>query len=125
MNLEEEFDDLQRLFAQKDLLTEPRRSSGNGFIEVVLVKRENMKLKIYEEQGHRLPHIHIDYGKQHHVATYAIETGERIEGSLSKKYDSDVSDWLERNRSKVLEIWRALQAGKPYEPLLADLVGDV
>lgn len=125
MNLEEEFDDLQRLFAQKDLLTEPRRSSGNGFIEVVLVKRENMKLKIYEEQGHRLPHIHIDYGKQHHVATYAIETGERIEGSLSKKYDSDVSDWLERNRGKVLEIWSALQAGKPYEPLLADLVGDV
>lgn len=83
-----------------------------------------MKIKIYQEKGHSLPHIHIDYGRQQHAASYAIGSSERIEGSLSKKYDSDVSSWLERNREKVLEIWNALQAGAPHEPLVAELSGD-
>jgi hypothetical protein len=125
MSLEEEFDELQRLFAQKDLLTEPRRSSRIGLIEILLVKRKNMKIKIYQEKGHHLPHIHIDYGKQQHAASYAIKTGERIEGNLSKKYDDDVSNWLERNRAKVLEIWNAMQAGSQHEKLLAELAGDM
>lgn len=125
MSLDKEIDELQRLFAQKDLLTEPRRSAGNGFMEILLVKRKNMKIKIYQEKGHSLPHIHIDYGTQHHIASYAIETGVRIEGNLARKYDSDVSSWLERNRAKVLEIWDALQAGGPYEPLVAELSGNV
>jgi hypothetical protein len=125
MSLKEEFDELQRLFAQKDLLTEPKRSAGNGFMEILLAKRKNMKIKIYQEKGHYLPHIHIDYGRKQHAASYAIESGERIEGSLSEKYDNDVLIWLERNREKVLEIWNALQAGTQHEPLMAELAGDV
>lgn len=125
MSLEYEFDELQRLFAQKDLLTEPSRSSRSGFMEILLAKRKNMKIKIYQEKGHHLPHIHIDYGRQQHAASYAIETGERIEGNLPRKYDNDVSNWLEQNRDKVLEIWQSLQAGMPHEPLLAGLAGDV
>ncbi|WP_308381212.1 DUF4160 domain-containing protein [Serratia marcescens] len=125
MNLDEEFYELQRLFAQKDLLTEKRRSSGGGFMEILLVKRQNMKIKIYQEKGHQLPHIHIDYGKQVHAASYAIQSGDRIAGDLPKKYDSDVSSWLGRNRDKILEIWNALQAGAPYEPLIAELTGGV
>ncbi|WP_123006087.1 DUF4160 domain-containing protein [Escherichia coli] len=125
MNLDEELYEIQRLFAQKDLLTEKRRSSGGGFMEILLVKRQNMKIKIYQEKGHQLPHIHIDYGKQSHAASYAIQSGDRIEGDLPKKYDSDVSSWLGRNRDKILEIWNALQAGAPYEPLIAELTGGV
>lgn len=94
-------------------------------MEILLAERKNMKIKIYQENGHHLPHIHIDYGRQHHAASYAIESGERIEGSLSKKYDSDVSGWLDRNREKVLEIWNSLQSGVPHEQLLAELAGDV
>ncbi|WP_421636541.1 DUF4160 domain-containing protein [Enterobacter ludwigii] len=123
MNLDEEFYELQRLFAQKDLLTEKRRSSGGGFMEILLVKRQSMKIKIYQEKGHQLPHIYIDHGKQAHAASYAIQSGDRIEGDLPKKYDSDVSSWLGRNRDKILEIWNALQAGAPYEPLIAELTG--
>ena len=84
-----------------------------------------MSIKIYKEIGHHLPHIHIDYGKQHHVASYAIDSGLRIAGSLSPKYDSDVSNWLERNREKVMAIWNSLQDSKPHEHLLAELTGDV
>lgn len=93
-------------------------------MELLLAKRKNMKIKIYQEKGHDLPHIHIDYGRQHHVASFAVESGVRIGGSLSKKYDNDVSSWLDRNREKVLEIWNSLQAGSPHEHLLAELVAD-
>ncbi|WP_445012271.1 DUF4160 domain-containing protein [Vreelandella stevensii] len=92
---------------------------GNSLGEEKEHEDQNLPRKRYS-----LPHIHIDYGRQQHAASYAIGSSERIEGSLSKKYDSDVSSWLERNREKVLEIWNALQSGAPYEPLVAELSGD-
>ncbi|MFG0731473.1 DUF4160 domain-containing protein [Photobacterium damselae] len=125
MQLDEEFSELQRLFAQKDMLTDRSPRSRSGFMEILLIKRKNMKLKIYQEKGHHLPHIHIDYGNQNHAASYAIETGERLEGTLPKKYDKDVLSWLEYNREKVLEIWQVLQVGEPHKSLISELVGDV
>lgn len=125
MNLDNEFDELQRLLAQTDLLTEPRRSRDSSYMEILLVKRKDMKIKIYQEKGHQLPHIHIDYGKQHHAASYAIESGERIEGDLPKKYDRDIYNWLGRNRDKILEIWEALQTGTSHESLVTKLAGGV
>ena len=124
MNLKTEFDELQRLFAQTDLLTEPRHSSNSSRMELLLVRLKNMKIKMYQEALHPLPHIHIDYGSQHHTASYAIDSGLRIAGDLPAKYDRDVYRWLERNRSKLLELWHSLQDGKPYEHLLAQLSGD-
>lgn len=59
MSLDAEFDELQRLFVQTDLLTEPRRLR-NDSMKLLLVKRKNMKIKMYQEIGHHLPHIHID-----------------------------------------------------------------
>ncbi|WP_339783667.1 DUF4160 domain-containing protein [uncultured Marinobacter sp.] len=125
MSLEEEFNELQRLFAQKDQITQPQRASQSGFMEILLAKRKNMKIKIYQEKGHHLPHIHIDYGRQRHAASYSIESGDRLDGNLSKKYDSDVLSWIEMNRDQIIEIWHTLQAGGEHEPLVAKLTGDV
>ena len=125
MELGKEFDELQKLFAQKDLLTEPRTNSGSGFIELQLAKRKNIKVKIYQEIGHRMPRIHIDYGRMHHVASYTINSGERIKGSLPKKYDSDVYNWVARNKDKIIGVWEALQDGNDPKSLVAELPGDV
>lgn len=124
MGLEEEFTELQNLFAQKDPITQPRKASKNGFMEILLAKRKNMKIKIYQEKGHKLPHIHIGYGKKNHAASYSIESGDRLEGDLPKKYDSDVVFWLNRNRCQILEIWHTLQKGNAHETLVAELAGD-
>ena len=75
MNLDKEFSELQRLFANKDLLTDSRQSTKTGLMEILLIKRKSMKLKIYQEKGHHLPHIHIDYGSMNHAASYAIASG--------------------------------------------------
>lgn len=125
MALEEEFSELQRLFAQKDLITEPKKQHRSGFIELLLAKRKNIKYKMYQEHGHSMPHIHIDYGNMNHAASYAIESGERLEGNLPKKYDSDVSSWLSRNQEKLMEIWGVLQDGEDPKPLVGELQGDV
>ena len=125
MNLDNEFSELQRLFAQNDSLTDKRPHSKNGFMELLLIKRKNIKFKIYQEKGHQLPHIHIDYGKQNHVASYDVASSERLEGNLPKKYDRDVLSWLERNRGKVLKIWSVLQAGESHNNLVAELTGDL
>jgi hypothetical protein len=93
-------------------------------MEILLAKRKAMKIKIYQEKGHHLPHIHIDYKKEHHNASYAIESGNRIEGSLPKQYDCDVSRWLERNRDNLLRIWTAVQNGDSHHELVALLAGD-
>jgi hypothetical protein len=124
MSLKTELDELQRLFAQTDLLTEPRRSSNSSHMEILLVRRKNMRIKMYQEASHALPHIHIDYGNHHHTASYSIDSGLRIVGDLPAKYDGEVFSWLERNRSKLLEIWDSLQDGKQYEHLLSELSGD-
>ncbi|MDC7696891.1 DUF4160 domain-containing protein [Vogesella indigofera] len=126
MALEKEFGDLQYLFAQKDLLTKPKAysSSRGARVELLLIKRKYLKYKIYQERGHAMPHIHIDYGCNNHVASYAIETGERIEGNLDRKYEVDVSNWLSKNKEQLIKIWYALQSGEDTEALIGELQGD-
>ncbi|VVE30787.1 hypothetical protein PTE30175_03543 [Pandoraea terrae] len=71
-----------------------------------------MKIKMYQEPGHSRPHFHVDYGPYNHVAVYAVDTGERIEGNLDQKYDKAVSAWAIANKPNLFAIWRALQAGE-------------
>ena len=124
MPLDEEFSELQKLLAQKDLITESRKRASSGFTEFLLAKRRNMKYKIYQERGHTMPHIHIDYGRMNHAASFAITSGERLDGNLPKKYDSDISSWLSRNQNQVLKIWESLQNGEDPKDLTGKLLGD-
>lgn len=121
MNLDEEYSHLQLRFAHIDLFTQLRSNSRSGMLEVLLIKKQNMKIKIYQEKGHQLPHVHIDYGNNNHVASYAIETGARLDGNLSRKYDKVVIDWLKDNREKVLKAWNELQASNPIDNIVTEL----
>lgn len=51
-------------------------------MEIILAKRKDIRIKIYQEKGHHLPHIHIDYEKKLHFASYSMETGKRLVGNL-------------------------------------------
>ena len=89
-----------------------------------LVTLQNVKIKIYQESGHKMPHIHIDYGRRKHVASFSIETGERIiKGTLSPKYDPDIRDWLSKHKDKVLTVLREMQAGRDPRSLIKELQG--
>jgi hypothetical protein len=109
---------LQNDLAIVDMSKRPQRKVSLGLL---LVKKEQIKLKMYQEKGHARPHFHVDYGSQNHAASYAIDTGERLDGALDRKYDKTVGSWTEANRKQLLNIWGALQAGNPEQPFIASL----
>jgi len=110
---------LQNSFAQIDLFTPSYPNDGKT--RLLLTKKQNMKIKIYQEKGHQNPHIHIDYGKEKHFASYKIMTGEKINGQLPSKYDQSITEWLKSYRKTIIKIWRKLQDGKDTLDLVASL----
>ncbi|HEY5130065.1 MAG TPA: hypothetical protein VIJ35_22745 [Bradyrhizobium sp.] len=75
-----ELEDLQYRLGEIDLLTRPSRSGGKNLIEFLVVELEGIAIKIRMDgdRNHARPHIHIDYGKKRHAASYAIDNGERL-----------------------------------------------
>lgn len=92
----------------------PRKGVPSGILEALLLKREQLKLKMYQENGHARPHFHVDYGTQNHAASYAIDTGERIEGDLHCKYDKAIVSWVGNNRDALLKTCIFNQGHIPY-----------
>lgn len=102
---------LQNDLAYVDLLTKKPKNSRSDLLEILLFKKEQIKLKMYQEPNHGRAHFHVDYGAKNHSASYAVDTGDRIDGSLPTKYDKAVSSWAAKNRDQLLSTWNDLQAG--------------
>jgi predicted RNA binding protein YcfA (HicA-like mRNA interferase family)/predicted RNase H-like HicB family nuclease len=88
---------------------------------------QNISIRICPKEGHHpMPHIHIDYGKNRHVASFSIETGERIIGdkTLPYRYDKDIKGWLSKHEDLLLKIWREWKAGGNPAPFIAELRGN-
>ena len=80
--MDETIDALQDAFTHVDLLTRP--ASRPGLTEFLVIKKQNLKIKMYQEQGHPEPHVHIDYGCHNHVASFSVSDGERLCGNLDR-----------------------------------------
>ncbi len=121
MNLEEELKRLQNQLAFVDSLTKRRARRSEDTLELVLMKLGPLKVKMYQEVGHQVPHVHIDYGRQSHMASYSISDGKRLVGTLHPKYDRVVIDWIAANRSNLLEAWQTLRSGGDPVVLIGEL----
>jgi hypothetical protein len=67
---------------------------------------------------HHRPHFHAYY--QDSSAVFAIDTIERIGGSLPRSQQRLVEAWAEIHRDELVRDWERLQAGQPpvkIEPL--------
>jgi hypothetical protein len=124
MKLEAELKQLQHQLALVDLVTEPRSAQRGEVIELLLVRLKKLKIKMYQETGHQTPHVHVDYGRHNHVASYAIDEGIRLVGTLDTKYDRAVSDWIGQHRDKLLEVWQTMQSGNNPSLAIGELAGD-
>jgi hypothetical protein len=122
MNLETELADLQDALANTDLSDALRRMNDDQGLIYLLVKiLQPIRIKIDGNRNHKRPHIHIDYGRKFHAATYAIDTGERLVGD--RKYDYEVFEWIGKNRPKLMQAWELVQAGKDATPIACELRG--
>ena len=74
-----------------------------------------IKITIYFNEGsHKVPHIHGIYsGKD---ASFELENGDLLEGSLGKKQDALVKAWILIHQDELIEIWRT-KVQKQIEPL--------
>lgn len=123
MDLETEAAELQRELATVDLLTRPSRASRSGFQEFLVLKLGDLKIKMYQEIGHAKPHVHVDYGKRNHVASYSIDPTDRLAGNLDRKYDRAIIEWISTRKAALLDLWRAAQLGQETRELIVALAG--
>lgn len=113
---------LQDDFAELDMLTRPSKPNAYEF----LVKRhQQIAIRMDGNRNHKRPHIHIDYGQERHVASYAIDNGERLSGTLNNKYDRLVHAWIGRNRRMLVHAWQITQSGQKPEAVIAQLKASV
>jgi hypothetical protein len=113
-SLEEELVELQASLYMQDFFVKPR---ARGVHYLLLSQMKKIRLRMDSNKQYRRPHLHIDYGRQHRTATYAIDTGERLAGELDRKYDGRVANWIENYRVTLLRSWNRLQTGQNADEL--------
>ena len=116
-NWKEKAELLQKRLAEVDLYI---RSSSQGMSFLVL-KLEYIKIKMYQEAGHKNPHIHIDYGKNEHCASYCLKSMNRLAGNLNKKYDKKIKEWISENQNDLNLLWLETQAGNGTSAIVAEI----
>jgi Domain of unknown function (DUF4160) len=118
-NFSELVADLQRRIG-RELTAADMRLLGtiNGY---PIARIQALKLKMYQEPGHSLPHIHVDLGRQHHIASYSIDPAKLLEGRLNARSDFIVLDWLATNKERLIGFWHSLQDGQPDFSIIAEL----
>lgn len=116
--------DLQRDLAFTEM-TFPRGTGSESRRPALMVLRlRDLKLKMYQEKRHALPHLHVDYGKKHHVASFSIEPTRCVEGYLDRDVYVTVESWIEKNKEGLLVLWRTLQTGGDAHLVVAELFGN-
>jgi Domain of unknown function (DUF4160) len=82
---------------------------------------KGIRIRMDGSKNHKRPHVHVDYGKEYHTASYAIDNGERIAGELEGKYDGVVSIWIAKCRPQLLRAWKLTQAGQNADEVICEL----
>ncbi|WP_108096668.1 DUF4160 domain-containing protein [Pseudomonas sp. GV071] len=108
--------ELQRRLAEVDLMT--RSTGAAGLFELLVLRLRHLAIRM-EVDHHARAHVHIDYGRQRHAASFAVDTGERLVGRMPTKYDREIARWIEKNRDVLIQAWDAGKAGEDPHCLLA------
>lgn len=64
----------------------------------------------FKPKEHEPSHLHALYGE--HVGIFDLRTMEMTEGDLPKKAREMVTEWMQTNQDKLLEMWETQQLGK-------------
>ena len=89
-----------------------RSTYGGRETKYLVLNYEQIKLRIDASKNHSRPHIHLDYGKNFHAASIAIDSGEILIGTIPGKYSKTILEWVNKNREILNKIWVALREGQ-------------
>jgi hypothetical protein len=82
---------------------------------------QNIRLRIDGNKSHARPHLHVDYGRKYHTATYAIDSGARLAGNLDVKYDGRIQEWIRKHKYKLELAWTTIQTGRDAAQIVEEL----
>jgi hypothetical protein len=119
IDLEKELIDLQDRLAQADFIVAVCDKPDDGLARLIVKTLKPITIRMDANKNHKRPHVHIDYGKSYHVASYAIDTGERLVGD--DRFDREMSLWIGTCRPKLFQAWGLLQDGKDAMPIIYEL----
>ena len=115
MNLADGIDELERQLQQIELLSSIRNDSAE-FYELLLAKECTITFRMDGDRKHSRAHIHIDIGNARHLASYAVDTGERLTpGLIDRKCEAAVRSFISTHRDKLVAMFYDLQAGISYD----------
>lgn len=116
----EEIEKLQDQLVLIDLNSKP---GIRKLTEILLKKDEPLQFRMEQDRNHATPHLHITFGKQNHAASYGINNGQRLAGDLPNRYDKQVTNWINNNKTALTQIWDEIQSGNQtkYEVLIGKL----
>lgn len=115
---------LQKRLSEAEMMIADSRRGLSLLLEHLVARLGNLKVKMYREPGKKTPHLHVDYGREHHNAAYSLDPPVLIEGSLARQYDRVVIEWITDNKDALREIWHAFQQERDPTELIAILDGE-
>ena len=69
-----------------------------------------ISIYFFDNQKHKLPHIHIKYQEQE--AVFSISDGEQVEGNLKSSKMRLVQAWIEIHREELMADWELAVNGQ-------------
>ena len=69
-----------------------------------------IRMYYFDNQQHRLPHIHAEYGDS--KAVFSIAEGELLTGELPKNKRKLVEAWIEIHREDLMANWQLAVTGQ-------------
>jgi len=114
--LQHALNELQDQMAILDMLREP---SGDFGLELLLKKHLLLQLKMDGNRNHERAHLHLDYHRTKHMASYAIDNGQLLAGDGS--YSSVVQPWIAQHRADLMRVWHGLRGTGANSAIVAQL----
>jgi len=68
-----------------------------GVRPLVLKRIQAIRIRMDGNRNHQRAHVHIDYGPEYHVASYAIDTGERLGATSIENTTAPCKNGFRRN----------------------------
>jgi hypothetical protein len=73
-------------------------------------------------RNHARAHIHIDYGTERHMASYAVDDASILAGKRTK-YHNAIQKWVSANRADLMTVWTEMRSRGTPEATVATLAG--
>jgi hypothetical protein len=97
------------------------QSSQTGFMELLVLRFEKIAIRIDGSRNHACPHIHVDYRRERHTASYSIDNGKRLAGDLETYYDNKVRKFITKTKIELRSLWDMLRTEQIADDVICEL----